>query len=206
MPDIRRGWGATVTSTSDRQHLLQQVGFPIAADGDAGPLTEQAITWFQEAWTRESLTIDGLWGPHTEGAVRQCIAAGGRISDHFALAEFACSHCRWPRAHHALVRGLERLRAARYAVGGIAVISGYRCKAHNTAIGGAPRSQHLLGRAADIPPHGSGGKLVTVEYVAELALFGGLEYQPHVTGRGCTHVDVRAGTDPHNPVIFAWKA
>lgn len=28
--------------------------------------------------------------------------------------------------------------------------SGFRCKAHNAAIGGEPDSQHLLGRAADL--------------------------------------------------------
>ena len=30
------------------------------------------------------------------------------------------------------------------------VTSGYRCPAHNTAVGGVPRSQHMAGEAADI--------------------------------------------------------
>jgi uncharacterized protein YcbK (DUF882 family) len=36
----------------------------------------------------------------------------------------------------------------------ITIDSGYRCHAHNAAVGGAPHSQHLTGRAADIacPP------------------------------------------------------
>jgi len=34
----------------------------------------------------------------------------------------------------------------------IVVNSGYRCPKHNLAVGGASRSQHLLGEAADIAP------------------------------------------------------
>ena len=42
----------------------------------------------------------------------------------------------------------------------IYVNSGYRCEKHNEAVGGVPRSQHLVGQAADIGPgflfsHGS---------------------------------------------------
>lgn len=32
----------------------------------------------------------------------------------------------------------------------IVILSAYRCAKHNAAVGGAPSSQHLLGRAADI--------------------------------------------------------
>ena len=32
----------------------------------------------------------------------------------------------------------------------IYVNSGYRCEKHNKAVGGVPRSQHMLGQAADI--------------------------------------------------------
>lgn len=46
---------------------------------------------------------------------------------------------------------MEKLQELRDAFGqAITVTSGYRCKDHNKAIGGAPRSQHLLGKAADI--------------------------------------------------------
>lgn len=33
----------------------------------------------------------------------------------------------------------------------MAINSGFRTEAHNKAVGGSPRSQHLLGRAADVP-------------------------------------------------------
>jgi hypothetical protein len=182
---------------ASRQRLLLQIGFPIAADGNAGPATTQAVRWFQESWTFSDLAVDGTWGPATEAAARACVGQGGRISAHFHLPEFACNHCHWPRANRALVRGLERLRGVYYP-GGLPVVSGYRCAVHNAAIGGARGSQHLYGRAANIPPR------VTVEKVAGLRLFGGLEYQPKISGRLCTHVDVRAGGSVTSPSIFAW--
>lgn len=48
-----------------------------------------------------------------------------------------------------LVAMLERLRAA---LGGrpVAISSGYRCPAHNWAVGGAPESQCLLGNTATL--------------------------------------------------------
>ncbi len=44
--------------------------------------------------------------------------------------------------------GLERVRAF---LGGFPIIveSGYRCPSLNIAVGGSPRSQHLVGQAAD---------------------------------------------------------
>jgi zinc D-Ala-D-Ala carboxypeptidase len=193
----------TLAGVSDRQRLLAAIGFPVKVDGADGPATRQAVTWFQEAWTRANLAVDGAWGPATEAAARACLADGRRISGHFTLPEFACPHCHWPRANRALVRGLEIYRAAHFSRGGLAIVSGYRCTAHNDAIGGAKGSQHLYGRAANVPPHGDLG-LVTVTTVAAMHLFAGLEYQPKISGWGCTHVDVRAGGSVTNPSIFAW--
>lgn len=39
----------------------------------------------------------------------------------------------------------------------IYVNSGYRCEAHNRKVGGVPRSQHLVGQAADIRPSNTDG-------------------------------------------------
>lgn len=193
-----------LASTRQAQALLAGVGFPVAADGVAGALTRQAITWFQESWARSNLTVDGAWTAATEAAVRACLADGRRISPHFTLPEFACPHCHWPRANRSLVRGLETYRARFFAAGGLPIVSAYRCAVHNAQIKGARNSQHLYGRAANVPPHGDGGKLITVEEVKALRLFAGLEYQPAISGRGCTHVDVRAGGSVTSPSIFAW--
>jgi uncharacterized protein YcbK (DUF882 family) len=56
-----------------------------------------------------------------------------------------------------LVEGLEGMRALLLKhwddaseFPGLRVLSGYRCKRHNTDIGGKPDSKHLLGIAADV--------------------------------------------------------
>ena len=72
----------------------------------------------------------------------------------FKIQEFVC-HCGCempPEARQnieALVANvLDPLREA-YGKP-IYVNSGYRCEKHNAAVGGVPRSQHLVGQAADI--------------------------------------------------------
>ena len=43
----------------------------------------------------------------------------------------------------------------------IYVNSGYRCEKHNKAVGGVPRSQHMVGEAADIRPSNTDGTDLT---------------------------------------------
>lgn len=78
----------------------------------------------------------------------------GDLSAHFSRAEFTDhSDGSLPRGYPVpqLVQVLEAIRHAR---GGrpIRIVSGYRSPAHNRAVGGASRSQHLVGRAADLEP------------------------------------------------------
>jgi zinc D-Ala-D-Ala carboxypeptidase len=72
----------------------------------------------------------------------------GDLSAHFSLSEFRCPcGCNQVVVHPALIETLEDIRE--FAGIPIQITSGYRCRAHNAAVGGKPNSAHLLGEAAD---------------------------------------------------------
>jgi len=73
----------------------------------------------------------------------------GFISDHFTVAEIACRCCgSYNRAAaHVLCQELEKVRLVS---GPIVIISGHRCLASNTRIGGAKQSLHMQTMAVDI--------------------------------------------------------
>lgn len=109
-----------------------------------------------------------------------------RLSPHFTTSEFRCK-CGCGGAYVApeLIAALEVLRAKVGAA--IHVNSGFRCSAHNLAVGGSPSSQHLVGRAADIWVPGLSGELLyrLASSIPALHGFG-------VAARWI-HVDVRPG-------------
>ena len=73
----------------------------------------------------------------------------GDLTKNFSRYEFAC-HCGCGCAdvEEKLVEHLQELRDL---IGQpVIVVSGCRCHAHNTAVGGATHSQHLFGCAADV--------------------------------------------------------
>jgi uncharacterized protein YcbK (DUF882 family) len=74
----------------------------------------------------------------------------GDLTKNFSRSEFKCRHCgRLDVLDMELVWALQRLRDK---VGrALPIISGYRCCAGNAQVGGTYDSQHLFGRAADIP-------------------------------------------------------
>jgi len=116
-----------------------------------------------------------------------------KMTAHFELNEFRCrcGVCAWPPSPEIVARVqvlAERLEALRADLGGAAVtvVSGVRCAAHNRAVGGAPRSRHLTGEAADVRVAGSSMEAVAAR--ARALGFGGVGvYGTHV------HVDVREG-------------
>lgn len=73
---------------------------------------------------------------------------------YYEMKEFACKCCGQlpPSAEQNLQALVEHvLDPARERLGmPITVNSGYRCPAHNKAVGGVKNSQHLKGEAADI--------------------------------------------------------
>lgn len=72
----------------------------------------------------------------------------GDLSPHFSRKEFQCRCCGRLQLDPRLVEALEALRAR--AGSPIIVHAGYRCPQHNQEVGGAPNSEHIRGRAADI--------------------------------------------------------
>lgn len=68
---------------------------------------------------------------------------------HFKLAEFTCKcGCGQTPMNHSTIEKLDKARE----IAGIPFIitSGYRCEAHNRAVGGRSNSAHTRGWAADI--------------------------------------------------------
>jgi zinc D-Ala-D-Ala carboxypeptidase len=113
----------------------------------------------------------------------------GDLSEHFSTSEFRCKgegrpgHTDHPVVvSRRLVEALERLRAlADHRP--LVIVSGHRCRPQNRRVGGAPRSKHVSGEAADLEP----GYATVAQAVA--AGFRGIGS----SGPWATHVDVRAG-------------
>jgi uncharacterized protein YcbK (DUF882 family) len=87
------------------------------------------------------------------------------LSANFARYEFECKcrACLMTTTIEANLRKLceNVLQPIRDHFGkAVTVTCGYRCKKHNAAIGGAPKSYHMDGRAADIHIHGVHPKVV----------------------------------------------
>jgi len=112
----------------------------------------------------------------------------GNLSEHFDRAEFQCRcGCGWDTVDAELIRVLEDLRQS-LDNRPITINSGCRCKMYNALVGGSPKSQHLLGKAADIRVEGFDP--------SEVADFLEDKYSNcYGIGRydSFTHVDVRSG-------------
>lgn len=107
---------------------------------------------------------------------------------HFSPRELACKcgrHCRGEYFHSPeFLDHLEALRAELMAP--LKITSGRRCLAHNRAVGGASRSQHMLAIAADISL--TGHLRAVIARAAVKVGFTGIGF-----GKGFLHVDQRAG-------------
>lgn len=77
----------------------------------------------------------------------------GNLTKHFSVEEFNCRcGCTMPANVLENVKELaEELQVLRHIVESpMTINSAYRCPSHNKAVGGARRSQHLLGTASDL--------------------------------------------------------
>ena len=112
-----------------------------------------------------------------------------QLSPHFHSREFACPDC--GQVGEISARLLGVLETARRAAGNrpLRLVSGRRCVPFNRRVGGHPTSEHLFGRAVDVP----GGYLTSAQWIAAGAVGVGVR-----RGR-VVHIDVRPGS---RPVVF----
>ena len=123
------------------------------------------------------------------------------LTDNFKLSEFACGcGCKGhdqPEIIAALRLLCERrLQPLRDRLGvALKVYTGFRCVAFNKRCGGAKRSQHLLGKAADLIPADGNVERVGDEARAIMAELrsGGVKVYRRVRRVSFTHIDDRAG-------------
>lgn len=111
------------------------------------------------------------------------------ITPHFRWCEFIREVDRDPPGVvldnlKALAKKLEEVRI-KLGNRPITITSGYRTVIHNRAIGGAPKSQHLLGKAVDFNVSGLTAR--EVQYLLDPWWPGGMGY-----GSNFTHLDIRA--------------
>lgn len=188
-----------LTPTQQRAALIG-LGWPLDRPGNSGRLLE-AVRDLQEA---AGIKVDGIWGKDTQAAAYMAGMNGGRVTPHFAVREFACrcwerghhgaTFCHgWPKVKRRLLVGLEALREANG--GPVPIVNGYRCPAYNKLVGGASRSQHMSGAAADVTQR------LTVKPVRSLRVFGGIGYRR--VGGLVLHVDVRQ-VDPAAPTTWVY--
>lgn len=111
---------------------------------------EDGVRGFQESFAWHDIAVDGDAGQETARAVQKVVDAGGLLSPHFHMDEFRSHGNGRLRIHRETIRSCEATRAN---LGGpLNILSGYRDRDHNVAIGGASDSQHVKGTAVDPTP------------------------------------------------------
>jgi zinc D-Ala-D-Ala carboxypeptidase len=187
---------AAILSTQQAKACLAAIGFD-----NANRNFTVAVKGFQRGWNLgPALEVDGRFGQKTSDALRLSFARHRQgkptMSAHFSYVEFRCKdggrfpECQriWMLRSH--IRRLEAYRA--HIDGPVRIVSGFRCKRHNAAVGGASASQHMFGAASDIQG------LLTVPQRKRLRLFAGLGFKQS-TGK-VVHCDSRdlSGHNPHH--------
>jgi uncharacterized protein YcbK (DUF882 family) len=110
----------------------------------------------------------------------------GDVSTHFSRKEFACKcGCGFDVVDAELLAALEGAR--QYFDNFVRILSGCRCLSRNLEVGGSLKSQHMLGKAADVAISGV-SPLEVAEYFEKLykGRYGIGRYATF------THIDVRS--------------
>ena len=109
------------------------------------------------------------------------------VTEHFMYSDFICPCCDMLKIVPGFYRHVSLLERMRHELDfPIIITSGYRCKSHNSIVGGSPRSWHLL-FATDIKPEIDYQDKLEVMYEIAVNLgFGGIgRYDTYL------HLDLR---------------
>ena len=107
-----------------------------------------------------------------------------KITEHFKLKEFACNNSEAIIISEKLCYILEAIRA--HFGKSVIITSGYRTPEHNAKVGGATKSQHMLGLAADIKITGVNPSDIASYARTLMPTYGGIGIYS-----AFTHIDVR---------------
>ena len=109
----------------------------------------------------------------------------GDMTKNFSRAEFACKcGCGLDNIDPRLVELLQAIRD--FFNRPVRVVSGLRCPARNAKVGGAKRSKHLTGEAADIQVADVAPRAVADYAATHMRGWGGIKAYPSFT-----HIDIR---------------
>ena len=128
-----------------------------------------------------------------------------RLSPHFKLSEFL--NLRKHPGNFPTIQAVanltygchQLLEPARLIAGPIIINSGFRCEAVNHKVGGANKSQHLIGQAADIRPKDSAQFDALVDFLKTW------EYTDQLlTGKGWLHISWNPFSRPRHFVRIGY--
>lgn len=117
-----------------------------------------------------------------------------RLTTNFKVSEFTCKcGCSTAKIDDKLVNFVQKIRT--HFRKPTTINSGYRCSKHNAKIGGASKSKHVYGQAADIVVEGVSPKEVA-KYAESIGVLGIGLYNTDKDGH-FVHIDTR-------PTKFFW--